>query len=83
MPLNFETFIHPQKFLFSTFYANKAKEVQVLLIMEIQLSSVEDGDHVLVGQSSQQNYKDAKYIYTRIQKENIRKIQNANNKLEK
>ena len=83
MPLNFETFIHPQKFLFSTFYANKAKEVQVLLIMEIQLSSVDDGDHVLVGQSSQQNYKDAKYIYTRIQKENIRKIQNANNKLEK
>ena len=83
MPLNFETFIHPQKFLFSTFYANKAKEVQILLIMEIQLSSVDDGDHVLVGQSSQQNYKDAKYIYTRIQKENIRKIQNANNKLEK
>ena len=83
MPLNFETFIHPQKFLFSTFYANKAKEVQVLLIMEIQLSSVDDGDHVLVGQSSQQNYKDAKYIYTRIQKENIRKIQNDNNKLEK
>ena len=68
MPLNFETFIHPQKFLFSTFYANKAKEVQILLIMEIQPSSVDDEDHVLVGQSSQQNYKDAKYINTRIQK---------------
>ena len=57
MPLNFETFIHPQKFLFSTIYANKAKEVQILLIMEIQPSSVDDGDHVLVGKSSQQNYK--------------------------
>ena len=66
-----------------TFYANKAKEVQVLLIMEIQLSSVDDGDHVLVGQSSQQNYKDAKYINTRILKEKIRKIQNDNKKLEK
>ena len=65
--VEFETFIHPQKFLLSTsifpIYKQLSQRSTNPLILENEFSSNDDGDYVLTyGKGSQQNHKRCKYI---------------------